>query len=414
MNTLTNARLNKLASWRKTHGDSTDVTLPVLEIEELASRVIAAESVPSTIYVQGLLSQIAHLEGLLSKKPVPSDEANTVQRWVSHIVKGHYEYDVIMRRPSPTGSEVDYEDYADLAGETASLRAQLAELEKQEPTDFRWRYRADEHSGASAWAYMRCDRADEFIKRIADKDKCVEYGYVFARPVPQAVSQQEDTLSQIRDIFHIGGEVPLFCIVENVKNANRFADHLAGIEQEFFMVPDEEYHTEDDDQNDEPREKCLVNRWGLTTEQYVEQFRKALKHIVHPVQPAASQPYTVPDERAAYETFIAKRLGDSIDTQRARNGDPEKPDYMAWDMTVGWIAWQGRAAMLQHHSGDAANKVNHPVIPDGWALVPFEPSTEMSCAGHVYYQKSTAEFGDFTPTGMYRAMLAAAPQHKGE
>lgn len=131
MNTLTNARLNKLASWRKTHGDSTDVTLPVLEIEELASRVIAAESVPSTIYVQGLLSQIAHLEGLLSKKPVPSDEANTVQRWVSHIVKGHYEYDVIMRRPSPTGSEVDYEDYADLAGETASLRAQLAALRGQ-------------------------------------------------------------------------------------------------------------------------------------------------------------------------------------------------------------------------------------------------------------------------------------------
>lgn len=135
---------------------------------------------------------------------------------------------------------------------------------------------------------------------------------------------------------------------------------------------------------------------------------------INMAQPAASQPYTVPDERAAYETFIAKRLGDSIDTQRARNGDPEKPDYMAWDMTVGWIAWQGRAAMLQHHSGDAANKVNHPVIPDGWALVPFEPSTEMSCAGHVYYQKSTAEFGDFTPTGMYRAMLAAAPQHKGE
>ncbi|MEL0579059.1 hypothetical protein AACK17_10925 [Pectobacterium punjabense] len=112
-------------------------------------------------------------------------------------------------------------------------------------------------------------------------------------PVSQVVSQQEDTLSQIRDILHIGSEVPLFCIVENVKNANRFADHLAGIEQEFFMVPDEEYHTEDDDQNDEPREKCLVNRWGLTTEQYVEQFRKALKHIVHPVQPVASQPSVI-------------------------------------------------------------------------------------------------------------------------
>ncbi|WP_413232266.1 hypothetical protein [Pectobacterium carotovorum] len=64
----------------------------------------------------------------------------------------------------------------------------------------------------------------------------------------------------------------------------------------------------------------------------------------NPAPPAASQ--HVPDERAAYEAFIAKRLGDRIDTQRAKNGDPENPDYMAWDMIVGWIAWQGRAAML--------------------------------------------------------------------
>ncbi|WP_052198375.1 hypothetical protein [Pectobacterium fontis] len=68
---------------------------------------------------------------------------------------------------------------------------------------------------------------------------------------------------------------------------------------------------------------------------------------IRSLHPSASQPYTVPDERAAYEVFIAKRLGDSIDTRRAKNGDPENPDYMAWDMTVGWISWQGRAAMLQ-------------------------------------------------------------------
>ncbi|AFR03261.1 hypothetical protein [Pectobacterium carotovorum] len=67
------------------------------------------------------------------------------------------------------------------------------------------------------------------------------------------------------------------------------------------------------------------------------------------------QAYTVPDERAAYEAFIAKRLGDSIDTQRAKNGDPEKPDYMAWDMTVGWIAWQGRAAMPQPSSNSTVS-----------------------------------------------------------
>ncbi|URG50598.1 hypothetical protein IG609_008920 [Pectobacterium quasiaquaticum] len=95
-----------------------------------------------------------------------------------------------------------------------------------------------------------------------------------------------------------------------------------------------------------------------------------------PVFKAASQPYTVPDERAAYETFIAKRLGDSIDTQRARNGDPEKPDYMAWDMTVGWIAWQGRAAMLQSGnspvSPDSSVPEGYALVPDGYALVSID------------------------------------------
>lgn len=53
---------------------------------------------------------------------------------------------------------------------------------------------------------------------------------------------------------------------------------------------------------------------------------------------------------------------------------------------------------------------NSPVIPAGWKLVPVEPTADMSHEGHDYYQKSKAEFGDFTPTGMYRAMLATAPQ----
>lgn len=77
---------------------------------------------------------------------------------------------------------------AEMATELLSLRAQLAELRGQEPAGFRWRHRADEHSGASAWIYLPCDRADEFIKRIADKDNTVEYEYVFSRPVPPAAS----------------------------------------------------------------------------------------------------------------------------------------------------------------------------------------------------------------------------------
>lgn len=50
----------------------------------------------------------------------------------------------------------------------------------------------------------------------------------------------------------------------------------------------------------------------------------------------------VSDERAAYELFMEKRFGDLVDRRRAKNGDNE---YMAWDMTLGWIVWQQRAGI---------------------------------------------------------------------
>lgn len=49
-----------------------------------------------------------------------------------------------------------------------------------------------------------------------------------------------------------------------------------------------------------------------------------------------------PDERAAYELFMEKRFGKTVDRRRAKNGDNE---YMAWDMALGWVVWQQRAGM---------------------------------------------------------------------
>lgn len=52
-----------------------------------------------------------------------------------------------------------------------------------------------------------------------------------------------------------------------------------------------------------------------------------------------------------------------------------------------------------------------PVAPDGWKLVPIYATADMSHAGHEYYQKSKKECGDFTPIGMYNAMLNASPDY---
>ncbi|EJG9557177.1 DUF551 domain-containing protein [Escherichia coli] len=63
-----------------------------------------------------------------------------------------------------------------------------------------------------------------------------------------------------------------------------------------------------------------------------------------PLYAAPPAPVSVPDERAAFETFMEKRFKDCIDRRLVKNGDGE---YFAWDMQVAWIAWQGHAAMLQ-------------------------------------------------------------------
>ncbi|EOP2757030.1 DUF551 domain-containing protein [Escherichia coli] len=73
----------------------------------------------------------------------------------------------------------------------------------------------------------------------------------------------------------------------------------------------------------------------------------------------------VSDERAAYELFMEKRFGESVDRRRAKNGDRE---YMAWDMALGWIIWCHRAAMLQagNFREISETSTNYPVTPDGW------------------------------------------------
>lgn len=82
----------------------------------------------------------------------------------------------------------------------------------------------------------------------------------------------------------------------------------------------------------------------------------------------------VSDERAAYELFMEKRFGESVDRRRAKNGDRE---YMAWDMALGWIIWCHRAAMLQ----GAEPVTTAYKLPEGWVAVPIEPTEDMIVNG---------------------------------
>ena len=88
----------------------------------------------------------------------------------------------------------------------------------------------------------------------------------------------------------------------------------------------------------------------------------------------------VSDERAAYELFMEKRFGESVDRRRAKNGDRE---YMAWDMALGWIIWCHRASMLQG-SHPVSQTYNLPELIEGME-VSIDVSTCDADLGNRYF-----------------------------
>ncbi|ELY2037246.1 hypothetical protein SL069_003051 [Enterobacter hormaechei] len=73
--------------------------------------------------------------------------------------------------------------------------------------------------------------------------------------------------------------------------------------------------------------------------------------------------------------------------------------------------WERRAAMLRGADG------NSPVIPDGYVLVPFEPTAEMISSGiTAHFERSQIQIHDRPAPGpmecAYVAMLSAAPQQE--
>ena len=108
---------------------------------------------------------------------------------------------------------------------------------------------------------------------------------------------------------------------------------------------------------------------GLTRGEQMELARIALVSLA-----------AVSDERAAYELFMEKRFGESVDRRRAKNGDRE---YMAWDMALGWIIWCHRTAMLQ--GGQPVNQTyNLPELIEGME-VSIDVSTCDADLGNRYF-----------------------------
>ncbi|WP_318393040.1 hypothetical protein [Enterobacter sp.] len=118
---------------------------------------------------------------------------------------------------------------------------------------------------------------------------------------------------------------------------------------------------------------------------------------------AAPQPVAVPDDkqlRALFDAWFAS------DCSFDRSPAATEEDNIAWRESY-WYVWQRCAAMLQPSSGALQ-------LPDGWKIVPVEPTAEMISSGiAAHYERSQIQIHDRPAPGpmecAYVAMLSAAP-----
>ena len=127
-------------------------------------------------------------------------------------------------------------------------------------------------------------------------------------------------------------------------------------------------------------------------------------------------------------THFAKRLAVVIDTCRAamlHGAEPVTKDYKLpfeqWlSQQTGTIDVECGCVMTEvffHWLRVAYEAGNSPVIPDGWVMVPVEPTGEMLQSGiSAHYERSKIQIHDRPAPGpmecAYVSMIAAAPQQE--
>lgn len=94
-------------------------------------------------------------------------------------------------------------------------------------------------------------------------------------------------LRRVYDVIGLDYSHDVSVLVTNFENIKRFSDLLHAVERAFFMVPGEP-SGEPEDEGAPVDDDCLLNCWGSSQEQYLEQFRTALLLISKPAGEAVA------------------------------------------------------------------------------------------------------------------------------
>lgn len=167
---------------------------------------------------------------------------------------------------------------------------------------------------------------------------------------------------------------------------------LAGMDSKPLAVPD--VATPETVQALSGVQACFAGGWAYLDESQREiasDVWNACRAAMLKAAPPA--PVALPDERAAFNVW---------------NNEDNLPIAGVGAKNAAWLAWQARAAILN------AGPVTAAKVPEGWKLVPVEPTAEMISSGiTAHYERSQIQIHDRPAPGPmecgYLAMLAAAP-----
>lgn len=228
-----------------------------------------------------------------------------------------------------------------------------------------------------------------------------EDGGILEEAIKETAEMEREILSLRAQLAELRGQnvtnaIRAFVTDEDIKALNRFA--------ECCDDPESGGHDLEQEQVMRLEKIGALQRHGRIS--YITDFGDLVISLnARPVPPAASQPYTVPDAVTPEDVRWMLSQSDHDDGAKCRIEHSEEIGAKMWNAC--------RAAMLQpNHSGDVADKVNSPVIPDGWVKGKFAYDTLFNAIGKAVNIQGEAL--SISVKAFEDSMLAAAPQHKGE
>ncbi|WP_199884981.1 DUF551 domain-containing protein [Pseudomonas bohemica] len=175
--------------------------------------------------------------------------------------------------------------------------------------------------------------------------------------------QHNPELAPLFNLFGLSSNHSLSTLLANVENCKRHSDLLHAVERQFFTVPGKP-SGDPEDEGFEPSDECLLNSWGSTTDQYLNQFRAALPRVMINAGCDPANAWIVcADQLPELDTPVWIRTADDLIVIAERGSST---DGWMWSVCYGHFFADGKWDAVD---GDASDEYE----PTHWMPLPVPP-----------------------------------------